>query len=222
MACPSGGFGQPLRNAQLPGGAGAETGGPPLRGAAEAVARAVSPRLRRVKAATGDEEMLERLNTHADAFRHGLEIALTMECDVVEALGELGDKAHDAAVKRALGAHQSETRGHVSSVEKVFELLGWDVEGSPSPALAALEGEGAVSIERADEAIADSVILARAIVTEHHEIAAYENLIILARALDRRDAAELLERNCRDERVALEKVKELAQACAQMGSARSA
>ena len=54
----------------------------------------------------------------------------------------------------------------------------------------------------------DSIILAGALETEHHEIAVYEGLIISARAMGRDDVVEILEENLEQEQHTLQEVKE--------------
>jgi ferritin-like metal-binding protein YciE len=125
-------------------------------------------------------------------------------------LDELIEGSHDEALKQAFRSHQVETRSHVENVEQVFGLFGWDVDDSPCPVVGALEKEGKANIKKADDSVVDSVILAGATETEHHEIAVYENLILNAAALGRDDAAEILKRNLDQEQAALQKVTSLA------------
>jgi ferritin-like metal-binding protein YciE len=154
--------------------------------------------------------MFERLHTPEEAFNWRLGATLKMEREIVDMLDELIEKSHDEALQQALRKHQGETRGHIENVEHVFHLFEWDVDDSPCPVVEALEKEGKANIKKADDAVVDSIILAGATETEHHEIAVYENLIINAQALGREDAAEILKHNLDEEHAALEKVTSLA------------
>jgi ferritin-like metal-binding protein YciE len=158
--------------------------------------------------------MFERLNTPAESFNWQLGATLKMEREIVDMLDDLIENSQDEAVKQAFRSHQAETRSHVENVEHVFGLFDWEADESPCPVVAALEKEGKANIKKADDAVVDSVILAGAMETEHHEIAAYENLIINAEALGRSDAAEILKRNLDDEHAALQKVTGLARQAA--------
>lgn len=154
--------------------------------------------------------MFERLNTPQEALSWQLGAALTMEREIIDMLDGLIDESKDRATKEAFRSHQAETRGHAQNLEEVFRLFGWEVDDSPCPTIKAIEKEGKANIKKTDEAIVDSVILAGAMETEHHEIAVYENLIIHTQALGHDDAAELLQRNLNEEKAALEKVTSLA------------
>lgn len=154
--------------------------------------------------------MFEHLNTPQEALNWKLGAALTMEREILDMLDELIEEARDESVKQAFRSHQAETRGHVQNLEEVFRLFGWEVDDSPCPTIKAIEKEGKANIKKADEAILDSIILAGAMETEHHEIAVYESLIIQAQALGREDAVQLLRRNLQEEQQALEKVTTLA------------
>lgn len=154
--------------------------------------------------------MFERLNNPQEALNWQLGAALTMEREIVDMLDGLIDESQDESVKQAFRAHQAETRGHVQNLEESFRLLGWEVDDSPCPTIKAIEKEGKANIKKSDDAIVDSIILAGAIETEHHEIAVYENLIMQTQSLGQNDATELLRRNLHEEQQALEKVSTLA------------
>lgn len=166
--------------------------------------------------------MFERLNTPQEALNWKLGAALTMEREILTMLDELIEEARDESVKQAFRAHRAETQGHVQNLEEVFRLFGWEVDDSPCPTIKAIEKEGKANIKKADQVILDSIILAGAMETEHHEIAVYESLIIHAQAFGREDAAQLLRRNLQEEQAALEKVTTLARQHASTGASQPA
>lgn len=152
--------------------------------------------------------MFERLNTREEAYNYKLGAALKMERTVLEKiLEDSADEARDERVKDLFRHHAEETREHIRNLEKVFEAFGWDVDDSPCPAIEALHKEAKTNIKKTDDAIVDSVILAGALETEHHEIAVYEGLIVNARAMGRDDVIALLERNLEQERHTLEEAR---------------
>ncbi len=154
--------------------------------------------------------MFERLNTPQEVLKRDLGSALTMEREIVEMLDELIGEAHDEVIRGVLRAHQSETWGHVQNVEEVFGKFGWELEDSPCPTISAIAKEGKGRIKKAGDAVIDSVILAGAMETEHHEIAVYESLILQAQAFGREDGAEILAHNLAEEQQALERLTTLA------------
>lgn len=165
--------------------------------------------------------MFEKLNNPQEALNWQLGAALTMEREIVDMLDELIDESQDESVKQAFRGHQAETRGHVQNLEESFRLLGWEVDDSPCPTIKAIEKEGKANIKKSDEAIVDSVILAGAMETEHHEIAVYENLIMQMQSLGQNEAARLLSRNLHEEQQALEKVTTLARQHASIAAPRA-
>jgi ferritin-like metal-binding protein YciE len=162
--------------------------------------------------------MFERLNTPQEVLNWQLGAALTMEQEIIGMLDELIEESQDEALKQVFRTHQAETREHVQNLEQVFRSFGWDVDDSPCPTIKAIDKEGKANIKKADESIVDSIIIAGAIETEHHEIAVYENLIVQAQAQGHEDAAELLRRNLQEEQQALEKVTGLARQHAASGA----
>ncbi len=158
--------------------------------------------------------MFERLNTPQDAFNWQLSSALKMEREILDTLDELIGESNEKSVADVLRSHREQTHGHVQNVERVFELMGWEADESPCPVIEAIEKEGKANIKKADEAIVDSLILAGAAETEHHEIAVYENLITLADAMGQPDVVELLTRNLSEEQDALLKVASISRTLA--------
>jgi ferritin-like metal-binding protein YciE len=153
--------------------------------------------------------MFERLHTPEEAYNYKLGATLKMENKVLEILEDNIEHARSGKVKELLNAHHAESQEHVRNVEEVFRLCGWEIDDSACPAIEALEKEGKATLKKADDELADSLILQAAVEVEHHEIAVYENLIINATALGRDDVAQVLRRNIQSEESALEKVKVL-------------
>jgi Domain of unknown function (DUF892) len=72
----------------------------------------------------------------------------------------------------------------------------------------AIDKEGRAHMKRSDESLVDSVILAGAAATEHHEIAVYEWLICEAQAMGKQSVVALFEQNLEQEQHTLEEVKD--------------
>lgn len=153
--------------------------------------------------------MFERLHSPEDAYNYKLGATLKMEEKVLEILDDSIEHAQEEKVKAALREHRHESEAHVKVVEKAFELLGWEVDDSPCPAIEGLEKEAKANVKKSDEEIVDGIILQGCVEVEHHEIGVYENLLINATAMGRDDVVELLRANIESERSALEKVKKL-------------
>jgi ferritin-like metal-binding protein YciE len=111
----------------------------------------------------------------------------------------------------AVEEHLAQTYGHVARVEEAFRALGAEpvsARSAPAAALASEHEEMAGKI--AEPRLADLFHAAAAIHTEHLELAGYETLVELARALDRDDLVRALVHNREEEAQALERLRELA------------
>jgi ferritin-like metal-binding protein YciE len=154
--------------------------------------------------------VFERLSTREDAYNYKLGAALEMERTVLEILEENAEHAHDERVVNLLRDHLEESRQHIDNLQEAFELCGWDIDGSPCPAIEGLEKEGKANVKKSDDSIVDEIILQGCVEVEHHEIGVYENLIIGAERMGRDDVVTVLRRNISSEQSALENVKSLA------------
>ena len=90
------------------------------------------------------------------------------------------------------------------------------------PAIEGIQKEGKANAKKTDDALVDSVLLAGAAETEHHEIAVYEGLIINARAMGRDDVVTLLQENLEQEQHTLDEVKQSLERIAADAPTRSA
>jgi ferritin-like metal-binding protein YciE len=155
--------------------------------------------------------MFEKLNSGGELFSYKLGATLTMEQDVLEMLGNLEDEAHSPELKALLNHHADETRQQISNIEQAFKALGQDPDDHPCPAIQGIDKEGKATLKKADEGLADVVILSGATETEHHEIAVYEGLITHARAMGQDPIVGLLEQNLEQEQHTLEEVRQATQ-----------
>ncbi|NKX55265.1 YciE/YciF ferroxidase family protein [Arthrobacter mobilis] len=154
--------------------------------------------------------MTEQLTTLEQLLDFKLGAALTMERDVLKLLGELEQAAQHRQVKELLTEHAGETRQQAGNVERCLEMLGQAGKDQPCPVSKAMAEEVRSVLGQADKGLADAVILAGALATEHHEVAVYETLVMMASVLGARQVVELLEENLGQEEAARDKVKKLA------------
>jgi ferritin-like metal-binding protein YciE len=150
--------------------------------------------------------MFERLTTPQEAYEYKLGAALTMERRVLSILEDSIEEAQDTDVEGVFRHHHVDTKGHVRNLEEAFGLFGWEVDDSPCPAIDGLMAEAKANATKTDKSLIDAVLLQGAVEVEHHEIGAYTNLILNARAMGRNDVADLLQRNLASEEQALQQV----------------
>src|SRR3954469_12181523 len=106
-------------------------------------------------------------------------------------------------LSQRLGRHEKETREHVKRLERAFKTLGVRPSRRKAAGIEGLSTEFAEAAGSVGPGLADVVTLNVASRVEHYEIAAYEGLIEMARALGERDVRQLLERNLKEEKAML-------------------
>jgi len=146
-----------------------------------------------------------KIESPEELFVYQLGAALTMEETILEMLEKLQQEVNDPSLRRQLQQHHKETQGQVDNLHRVFEALGEPVDRRPCPAIEGLEREGDMMLKEVDESLNDAVILQGVLETEHHEIAVYDGLIIMAEQLGDDDVIALLNENVEQEAATLEK-----------------
>ncbi len=152
------------------------------------------------------------IKTLDDLFVHTLRDIYYAEKQLVKALPKLIEKATSPALKQGLESHLGETKGHVSRVEKVFEMHGVEAKGVDCPAIDGIikEAENIVG-DVDDKDVLDAAIIAAGQSAEHYEITRYGTLIAWAKQLGRPDCAEVLAENLKEEKSADAKLTSLAE-----------
>ena len=148
-------------------------------------------------------------------FIHKLGAAYTMEKTVLQMLEKNAKAAQSDELQKQFRHHHDETEQQVSNLELVFTDFGSDPQTLPCPPIEGLKKESEQLVKQTDDALVDSVLLAGAAETEHHEIAVYEGLITDAEAMGKRETVNLLRRNLDQEQRTLEEVKKASQRVAQ-------
>ena len=146
-----------------------------------------------------------KIESPEELFIYKLGAALTMEETILELLEKLQQEANDPSLRRQLQQHHKETQGQVDNLHRVFEALGEPIDRRPCPAIEGLEKEGDMLLKEVDESLNDAVILQGVLETEHHEIAVYDGLIIMAEQMGDDDVIALLNENVEQEAATLEK-----------------
>ena len=154
---------------------------------------------------------MPEISTPRDLFLHELGDVLYVEQKLAdEVLPKLIGEVKDADLKQGLEQHLEETKQHVTNVEQVFDELGEQPSAEKCIGFEGLKQEHDALLEKSSSALVDLVDAGAAARTEHYEIAAYEGLISLARALGESGAVELLEENLKQEKEALRTVESAA------------
>ena len=154
---------------------------------------------------------MAEITTPRDLFLHKLGDVLYVEEHLEQdVLPRLLNEATSPELKKGLEKHLEQTRSHVENVEAVFEQLGEQPTSEECVGFEGLRSEHDKLASEVAQALIDAVATASASRTEHYEIAAYENLITMARAMDEKRAVDLLERNLKDDKETARQLESIA------------
>jgi ferritin-like metal-binding protein YciE len=154
---------------------------------------------------------MPELTTPRELFLHELGDILYVERKLSdEVLPKLIGEVSDEEFKSGLESHLEETRQHVANVEKVFELVGEEPEVEMCVGFEGLKSEHDQLIEESASSLVDIIDVGAAARTENYEIAAYEGLRRMAKAMGKEEAVDLLDANLKQEKEALREVEKIA------------
>jgi ferritin-like metal-binding protein YciE len=154
---------------------------------------------------------MPEITTPRDLFLHELGDILYVERELAETtLPKLIGEVSDEEFKSGLESHLEETRGHIDNVEKVFELLGEEPQVEKCIGFEGLKKEHDQLVEESSSSLIDIVDVGAAARTENYEIAAYEGLRRMAKALGEEEAVGLLDENLKQEKETLREVEKIA------------
>ena len=130
---------------------------------------------------------------------------------LTKAIPKMIKNATSAELIEALDNHLMETEEQVKRVEQVFELTGKKAVAKKCEAMEGLIKEAEEIMEECEEgAMRDAGIISAGQKVEHYEIASYGTLRQFAETLGLTDAVALLEETLNEEKIADEKLTEVA------------
>jgi ferritin-like metal-binding protein YciE len=151
---------------------------------------------------------VSEITTPRDLFLHELGDILYVERKLVdEVLPKLVGEVESAEFRKGLERHLEQTKGHITNLEQVFDLLGEEPKAEKCIGFEGLKKEHEELVGEADPSLIDLIDTGAATRTEHYEIAAYSGLMEMARSLGETDAVSLLEENLKEEKEALREVE---------------
>jgi ferritin-like metal-binding protein YciE len=148
-----------------------------------------------------------------ELFKDGISDLFWAENHLVKNLPKMISGATAPVLKSAIESHLTETTGHVTRLEKVFELLGEKPIAKKCDAMEGLskEGESIIEETQAGTATRDVGIILACQKVEHYEIASYGGLFQLATTLGLTEIADLLEQTLAEEKLADIKLTDIAE-----------
>lgn len=129
-----------------------------------------------------------------------LQVLLSVENQITEALPKMIDKATDTQLKQAFQSHLQETEVHVTRLEQILNTVAGEAKTVKSKVMAALvtETEDMVK-DAADDAVRDAALISAGQRVEHFEIAAYGAVRRWAELLGETAHASLLDQTIKEE-----------------------
>jgi len=126
------------------------------------------------------------------------------EKHLVKALPKMAKAATSEELANSITEHLAATKGHVTRLEQVFELLGEKAQAKKCDAMEGLVKEGESIVEDTEDGTAtrDVGIILASQKIEHYEIATYGGLAQLATTLGLDDVAEILNSTLAEEKEA--------------------
>jgi ferritin-like metal-binding protein YciE len=153
---------------------------------------------------------VSQITNPRELFLHELGDILYVERALAnEVLPKLISEVQDTEFKEALEQHLEQTRGHMANLKKVFEELGEAPHAEECIGFEGLKAEHDKLVEESSPELIDSVDLGAAARTENYEIAAYEGLRRMAKAMGEDRAVDLLDANLKEEKEALRLVEKI-------------
>ena len=154
---------------------------------------------------------MAEITTPRDLFLHELGDIMYVEQKLsAEVLPKLISEVNDEEFREALEQHLEQTKGHLANVEKVFVELDETPHAEPCIGFEGLKSEHDKLLSEASPDLVDSIDLGAAARTECYEIAAYEGLRRMAKAMGEDKAVDLLDKNLSEEKDALQLVEKIA------------
>jgi ferritin-like metal-binding protein YciE len=134
------------------------------------------------------------------------------EQQLTKALPKMAKTAKNDELREAFQQHLEETENHISRLEQVFESLGESMKRKKCKGMEGLveEGEEVISEHKNTTAL-DAGLIISAQKVEHYEIAAYGSLCSWAEQMGHDDALDLLKETLDEEKMADEKLTEIAE-----------
>lgn len=129
------------------------------------------------------------------------------EKQIVRALPKLAKAVSSPELQQALLSHLEETKGQVSRLEKISEIVGKKLTGKTCVGMKGVLEEGSEVLEDTDKGIVrDAALIAASQRVEHYEMAGYGAAREFAKLLGHSDIAALLDETLTEEKNADKKL----------------
>jgi ferritin-like metal-binding protein YciE len=153
----------------------------------------------------------ENLDSLRALYINQLQMLVSTEEQITDALPKMIEKATDPELKRAFDTHLQETRTHLSRVQQILRQSTGEAKSIKCKALAGLVTEAEDMIkDAADESVRDAALISAAQRVEHYEMAVYGTVRYFAEILGESSHADILDQTLNEEKHADEVLTEIA------------
>jgi ferritin-like metal-binding protein YciE len=129
------------------------------------------------------------------------------EKQIVRALPKLAKAASSPELQQSFLSHLEETKGQVSRLEKISEIVGKKLTGKTCVGMKGVLEEGSEVLEDTEKGvIRDAALIAASQRVEHYEMAGYGSAREFAKLLGHSDIASLLDETLAEEKNADKKL----------------
>ncbi len=158
-----------------------------------------------------------------DLFEHLLQDIYYAEKQIKKTLSKMKEHATDEKLANAFETHLEETEEHISKLETVFDMTGFEKDTEKCEAIIGLLKEGNSLIEECESgSVCDAALIVAAQKVEHYEIASYGALCNMAKLLGEQEAAEILHEILEQEKSADQKLTDMSDFIEEEAMARAA
>jgi len=134
------------------------------------------------------------------------------EIQLTKALPKMAQAAKSEELRNAFEEHLKQTENHASRLEQIFSTIGKKPDGETCVAMKGLVKEGEQIISEMDQsALRDAALISAGNKVEHFEMACYGTARTFAQQMGQQSAVSLLEQTLKEEKMADEKLTELAE-----------
>lgn len=145
-------------------------------------------------------------------YIHELKDAYNAERQIAKALPKMADGASNSNLRQLFEEHLEETQTQIQRLEQIFDNLDFSPTGEVCQAMQGIieEAQEILGDESIPDNVRDAALIASAQRVEHYEMSVYGTLCHYAKILGRQSDLEILSETLDEEKMADEKLNELA------------
>ena len=155
-----------------------------------------------------------KIKSFPELFHTGLCYAYDCEQKLVKkGIPSMIEASSSAELRSALEQHLSETRNHVTRLERVFNIIGTQAKTEDNDVIDEISDAAKAMISATEDGslLRDAALIVGGNQVEHYEMAVYGSLVSFAQQLGFGEAANLLQQTLNEEKAADAKLTQIAE-----------